>query len=386
MVIVSGMERMSFEVLRALKQSKAEVHCILNDWENHRIRELVDSIGASWSTGYYRYPVDRKLRNPILVLSRAWFVLRTSAGLLRDALRFRATHILLPEHVSVLRNAPALAFLRAMGVDVVLRLANAPERGRFYDFLWRRVIPPLVTRVVPNSAFTQNRCLEAGIPKQKLVLIRNCVSSRPGASGVDSDVVALVESAKTLLVVGQIAPFKGTHIAVEAALALLERGADIQLVIVGAEPVWPPDRVEYFARLRRLAEGSPRRDRIHFVGARNDVLGIMARSFLLLAPIPEEESFGNVVLEAKSVGLPVVAFGSGGIPELVEHGETGFLCRSWDREGLIEGIEHFLETPGAWDRARERSLRSLRESGFQYSAEAFSQAWRAVFSMNGEPR
>ena len=44
MVIVSGMERMTFEVLRALKESKAEVHCILNDWENHRIRELVDSI------------------------------------------------------------------------------------------------------------------------------------------------------------------------------------------------------------------------------------------------------------------------------------------------------------------------------------------------------
>jgi glycosyltransferase involved in cell wall biosynthesis len=109
----------------------------------------------------------------------------------------------------------------------------------------------------------------------------------------------------------------------------------------------------------------------------------MARSYLLLAPIPEEESFGNVVLEAKSVGLPVVAFGSGGIPELVEHGETGFLCRSWDRSGLLEGIEYFLGTPGAWERARDRSLRSLSEPGIPYSADAFARAWRALFSMNG---
>ncbi len=53
MVVVYGMERMSFEILRVLRESGAEVHCVLNEWERHRIEPLAESIGASWSTGIY---------------------------------------------------------------------------------------------------------------------------------------------------------------------------------------------------------------------------------------------------------------------------------------------------------------------------------------------
>jgi hypothetical protein len=44
MVVVFGAERMTFEILRVLREGGAEVHCIINEWENHRIRPLVDSI------------------------------------------------------------------------------------------------------------------------------------------------------------------------------------------------------------------------------------------------------------------------------------------------------------------------------------------------------
>ena len=84
MVIVSGMERMSFEVLRVLKENGAEVHCILNSWENERIVKLAESIGASWSTGYYWYRFDRHTRNPWKIAQMVWDILMTSAGLLRD--------------------------------------------------------------------------------------------------------------------------------------------------------------------------------------------------------------------------------------------------------------------------------------------------------------
>jgi glycosyltransferase involved in cell wall biosynthesis len=383
MVIVSGMERMTFEVLRVLKESNAEVHCILNDWENHRIRELVESIGAGWSTGYYKYSVDRHTRNPLRLLAQTWCVFRTSAGLVRDASRFQATHILLPEFVSVVQNAPALVLLRAAGVDVVLRLANAPERGRFYDFIWRWIVPRLVTRVVPNSEFSMQRCLEVRVPKRKLVLIPNCVAARSDATGADLDVVALAKTGKTLLVVGQIAPFKGTHIAVEAALSLLERGVDIQLMIVGDALGWPPERVEYYRSMRERVESTPYAPRIHFVGGRTNVLAIMSASFLLLAPILQEETFGNVVLEAKSVGLPVVAFTRGAIPELVGHHKTGYLCRGLERDGLIEGIRYFLDMPEAWERARKASLESFRDLGCPYTTDAFTRAWRRIFSLNG---
>jgi glycosyltransferase involved in cell wall biosynthesis len=110
------------------------------------------------------------------------------------------------------------------------------------------------------------------------------------------------------------------------------------------------------------------------------VLSIMSESFLLLAPIVGEESFGNVVLEARSAGLPAVTFARGGLPELVEDRKSGFVCRSADLQGLLAGIEFFLEDPASWAKAREFCLRSMTDSASPYSSAAFESAWRAVFS------
>jgi len=385
MVLVSGMERTSFEVLRVLKENGAQVHCILNSWENHRIQKLVESIGASWSTGYYWYRFDRHTRNPWKILQMLWDALMTSADLLRDAFRFRATHVFVPEHVSVLRNAPALIVLRCLGTSVFLRLANAPERGGFYDFLWGRVLPLFVTRLVANSRFAFARCLEVRIPPRKMTLIRNCVSQPTNALEDGEDLLELVRTRKTLLCVGQIAPFKGTHVATEAALALLDEEVDLQLLVMGALPKWPPDLVAYSQRLQNRVEASGHSDRVHFVGARNDVLDIMKHSYLLLAPILQEETFGNVVLEAKSVGLPVVAFPRGGIPELVEHGGTGHLCDEMSVAALTDGIRGFLEHPEARERASKAALTSMADPACEFSAVVFDRKWLELFGL-GAPR
>jgi glycosyltransferase involved in cell wall biosynthesis len=383
MVLVSGMERMTFEVLSALRQQGATVHCILNRWENHRIRELAEAIGATWSTGYYWYRFDRHARNPLKLLQFSWDILCTSFGLLRDARRIRATHVLIPEFASVLRNAPALLLLRVVGIPVFLRLANAPDRGRFYDLLWRHVLPAFVTKMVCNSEFAYSRCRTVGVHPRKLALIRNRVAARPSDGESDSDVLDLVRSHPTLLSVGQIAPFKGTHVAVGAVLDLLDEGRDLQLVVVGPSPEWPPERVDYFRELVEKVRERKREARVHFVGARSNVLRIMEKSTLLLAPILQEETFGNVVLEARSVGLPVVAFPRGGIPELVEHEKTGFLCRSLDRAGLREGILFFLDQPETWHRARRLSPSIVHDPGSPYSSEAFARSWGNLFARNG---
>lgn len=378
MVIVAGMERMTFEVLRVLSERGAVVHCILNGWENHRIRPLVESIGATRSTGAYRCPLRRHERNPVYWVRLGWDIIETSLGLLRDARRFRPTHVFLPEFGAALRNAPALLVLRSLGIPVILRMANHPDRGRFYDFLWGRVLPRLVTRFVANSEFARGRALEAGVPPHQLSLIRNAVSHRQGVPERDA-VRASMESKRTLLCVGQIAPYKGTHLAVEAGISLLQKRPDLQLVVVGAAPEWPPERVSYFQDLQDRVASSELDERIRFVGAREDVLELMASSFLLLAPILQEETFGNVVLEAKSVGLPVVAFPRGGIPELVEHLETGYLCESCDVEGLVRGVEYFLTDPRAWCVARAASLASFEAASCDYHPEVFAGNWQVLF-------
>jgi len=319
MVIVSGLERMTFEVLRVARQHGANVHCIVNGWENHRIVPRAEAIGASWSTGYYGENFSWRARNPVEHLRSLWDVIRTSGGLLRDAARFRPTHVLVPDYLAVLRNAPALALLRLFGAQIVFRIGNAPERGAFYEVLWRHLLPPFVSTFVPNSQFGYARLQDTGVPVRKITLIRNALSRRTVLAGTDDEIVRLAASRPTLLTVGQIAPFKGTHLAVEAALELIAAGHDVQAIIAGAIPVWPPDLVGYAADLRARIDRAGAANRVHFVGVRENMPAIMRASYLLVAPILQEETFGNVVLEARSEGLPVVTFNRGALGELVAH-------------------------------------------------------------------
>jgi glycosyltransferase involved in cell wall biosynthesis len=386
MSVVYGLERMTFEVLRALRVRGMAVHCILNTWANwdrpqeqHPIAALAERIGASWSTGYYWYSFERRSRNPLKLAQLMWDILMTSGGLLREAWNFQATHVLVPEHVAALRNAPALLLLRMMRIPVLLRVANHPAPGRFYRRIWGRVLPLLVTRFVANSQFSAERLRAAGVPPRKIVTIRNAVARRSVSPQADTDVVELVHSRRTVLSVGQIAPFKGTHLVVEAMVSLLEAGEDIQSVIVGPLPVWPADRVEYARHLRQRVAAVGAQDRIHFVGERENVLEIMQAAYVFAAPILQEETFGNVALEAKSVGLPVVAFPTGGLPELVEHGVTGYVCGDSNLESLLAGLRYFLSDPDRRNKAAAASLAAMTQPDSELGQATFRTRWQSLF-------
>src|SRR5206468_9151749 len=66
----------------------------------------------------------------------------------------------------------------------------------------------------------------------------------------------------------------------------------------------------------------------------DDVAGILRGSDLFLLP-SETESFGLAALEAMACAVPVLASAVGGLPEVVVHGETGFLTPKGDDEAMI---------------------------------------------------
>lgn len=379
MVIVSGLERMTFAALGSLHRRGAAIHCVVNDWENHRIVALADRLPASWSTGPNQIALSRRERSWKGLASMITATIGTSLALLRDAASFRPTHVLVPDHVTAARNAPALALLRLLGgVSVVLRLPNRPDSTPFYRWLWGRMLPRVVDRFVVNSRFTEGRLREVGAPDAKIRRIENAVAERPAATR-DTALLTRLRARPTLLTVGQIAPFKGTHWAVEAALALLAEGRDIQAAVVGPPPVWPPELQAYDARIRKAVATAGAEDRILFLGRREDVPELMASSYLLVAPIPEEESFGNVALEAKNAGLPVVAFPAGGLAELVQDGVTGLLCQDQTLAGLLAALRFFLDHPERREAAALASRRDLERSDSPYRREVFEERWWSLF-------
>jgi hypothetical protein len=80
MVIVGGVERMTFQVLGALRDQGAATHVIVNGWESFRITPLAEQAGATWSVGPYWHGLTRRL-NPVKAANMLIEVLRVSLHL-----------------------------------------------------------------------------------------------------------------------------------------------------------------------------------------------------------------------------------------------------------------------------------------------------------------
>jgi len=130
---------------------------------------------------------------------------------------------------------------------------------------------------------------------------------------------------------GRVAPEKGQAEFVRAAALLRSDLPRAEFVICGA-PLFGASE-SYSDAVRAAARGLP----IEFVGWQADVSGVLHKLDLLVVP-SKEEGMGRVVLEAFSAGVPVIAYPTGGIPEVVADGETGFLTRATSVEALAARI------------------------------------------------
>ncbi|MBW4421756.1 MAG: glycosyltransferase family 4 protein [Myxacorys californica WJT36-NPBG1] len=124
-----------------------------------------------------------------------------------------------------------------------------------------------------------------------------------------------------LAFLGRISPEKGTHLAIEIA-----QRSGWHLKMAGKV-----DRVDvdYFEEaIRPHIDGK----QIEYLGEANHVQknALLGNAVATLFPITWREPFGLVMVESMAVGTPVIALRRGSAPELIKHGETGFLCDSVD--------------------------------------------------------
>jgi glycosyltransferase involved in cell wall biosynthesis len=132
-------------------------------------------------------------------------------------------------------------------------------------------------------------------------------------------------------VIGRIAAMKGQTDFLRAAAMISRELPDATFVICGA-PMFAESG--YVEEVRRLARGLP----VEFAGWRDDVGAVLADLDLVVAPSTPAEATTRVILEAFSAGVPVVAYASGGIPEVVRDGDNGFLVPECEPRALARKI------------------------------------------------
>jgi glycosyltransferase involved in cell wall biosynthesis len=256
-------------------------------------------------------------------------------------------------HVHHLRSAPSrLAGLNARVRDIRTAVTDHGLGGGN----WAGLLPRLFDRFLTVSAFSAR---ELAAPASRTRIVYG--GADPVRFSPDADARRL-----GVLFVGRLTPHKGVDRLIEA----LPGNSELRVVGSGGHDPNPPER-DYPNLLRQLAAQRP----VEFLGVVDDAdLPALYRVAQVLAlpsveltcygrKIAVSELLGLAAIEAMASGTPVVASRLGGLPEVVEHGVTGFLVEPGNiaelrwRLAQVLGDRHLAKRLGR--NARERFLETF---------------------------
>lgn len=221
--------------------------------------------------------------------------------------------------------------------------------------LWRERLWKRASGFFCVSEYIKGKALKAGFPAEKM---------RVHYTGMDlrkfvPELAAGEKDPKMVLFVGRLIPYKGCDYLIRAMKLVQERDPAAHLVVIG-------DGTSR-AELERLAVEMG--IKCKFLGEQPQALirGWYDRARVFCGPSVTladgmSEAFGNVFSEAQAMGLPVVSFRHGGIPETMREGVTGLLAPERDVEMLAAHLLRYLQDDGFWRSSREEGLRWVREN------------------------
>lgn len=223
--------------------------------------------------------------------------------------------------------------------------------------------------VVPSQAVKEFDEIRVGLSGKRIWVVPN---------GVDADAFAVQEGKEAIKaelgidlgshVAGYIGrleePVKGLAYLLEAMAELRRDGFSCTLGVFGEGP-WGEE-------MRRKAHALGLQGVVRFYGLRRDIPRVLKALDLLVLP-SLREGCPNVVLEAMAAKVPVLATRVGGVPEMVEHGVTGWLVHPGDPKGLACGIRRMLEERArAMDMAENAHAWVRANRGMEETARALA--------------
>ncbi|MFA0767590.1 MAG: hypothetical protein OXFUSZZB_000918 [Candidatus Fervidibacter sp.] len=221
-----------------------------------------------------------------------------------------------------------------------------------------RLLARLASFVVAVSEVAAEKARQAGVPKERVAVIRSVVESEgfvppPNARRWARERLELPADAFVVAGVGRMVAGKGYEQLVEA-VALMVPTERPHLLLTGDGPMR--------AELERAAAKRRVGDWVRFLGFQADVRPVLwAADVLAHVPTHFPEGTPNTILEGMAAGLPVIATPVGGIGEIVRHGETGWLVPPNDASALAEALRHLRADPSLRRQLGEAAQTFVRE-------------------------
>jgi glycosyltransferase involved in cell wall biosynthesis len=206
------------------------------------------------------------------------------------------------------------------------------------------------------SDYTKKRAIEFGFPAEKCHVHYMGI---PLPDFVQAKISRASGAPVRLFAAGRLVPFKGHTKLIEAVAILQKSGYDVQLDIAGDGPLRAELEAQAAASLKNYTfHGALMHDRLLSLMRESD---IFCHTSMHMAN-GQTEAFGLVLLEAQWAGLPVVAFASGGVPEAIREGSTGFLATEGNAAEFAAHIRRLIDNPDIFHRMSEAAPLFVRDN------------------------
>lgn len=199
-------------------------------------------------------------------------------------------------------------------------------------------------KVIVPSLYLARWIVRWGVPEERIAVICNALDPLDEIHPAEVPLQTPVK----VVTVGRLISLKRIDQVIEA----IARLNDVGLVVVGDGPE--------HGSLKGLARALGIAGRIYFAGLRSqaETLSLMAACDLFVLS-STHEGFPHVVLEAMSLGLPVVTTAVGGVPEMIRDGDNGRLVSPSDAQALYEALSRLLSAPSERQLLANRALQTL---------------------------
>jgi N-acetyl-alpha-D-glucosaminyl L-malate synthase BshA len=147
----------------------------------------------------------------------------------------------------------------------------------------------------------------------------------------------------------------------------VRKNVDAKLILVGDGP--QRSETEHLTRELGLT------DHVKFLGKQSALPEILSAADIFLLP-SQSESFGLAALEAMSCGLPVVATSAGGIPEVVVHGETGYVAEMGDTQRMAKYVVDLCTNQKKYERFAGASRKRCED---EFRTELLVPQYEAIY-------
>lgn len=217
---------------------------------------------------------------------------------------------------------------------IILNVHNtAPKAGGIaelaMDLIVRRNVSKVVTGAgASGAALSRNR----GFDDRKLLTIHHGIRPVREPDGAN-------RNNRQISMVARLEKRKGHKNAVAAFKKIITEHpeyADIKLVFVGDGPL--------FGEIASMIREEGLEKNIKMLGHRNDYIDYVASSLFLLNPSLSNEDLPYIILEAMSLGIPVIGTNVGGIPEEIEDGISGIVIPPKESEKLADAMLELLSS------------------------------------------